>query len=344
MKILKLYLLFAMLSVLYGCNDNDNNMANVKSLELVPIYIYYETHPLSSMNTDYIRLSSSENIFFYEGRTYAISEDIYHWFLEKEKGDCFEGLVSGQLLDSVFVVSDVRIIEKSNIPEAKKAIQGQWFLTNESGGFAGEAYHYTFSDSPFLISFHNDSMVNMSRLGDVPFRWWYETVSWSVMEAGDTRFLCFSFGRHEKRSYMLTNVNENMLNFSDLAFDGYSYTFKKIRPVSLNGTSWRLYAFCDISGEVRTVEEYNKNQLTLYFRETNCGGRTNVNSFFGEYFAEDSNMRILNHLMTEVCCEDENSEQYLKALKEVASFEVTSATLKLFYSDTEYLLFHSKEE
>ena len=108
----------------------------------------------------------------------------------------------------------------------------------------------------------------------------------------------------------------------------------------LSGTNWILSAFYNTEGNVTSADITN---YTISFDDVRYYGKSFANTFSAEYTVDGSNICVLDRLITKVgceCCECELNSRYEKAVFEITHFDYTKSELKLFYSDTEYMLFY----
>ena len=346
MKKLNFFCLLLITLFVCACDENDpNDNDHVdRSVNNILVGVYYRTYPSEegSVARDYMQLNTDKNIFKYENIEYFVSENILQWFSEEHNGNCVYALVSGQFKDKMFTVSDMTILKESDLPEGLSFIQGQWILTQQVDDSSGSKTGYSLEDTPFWMRFNSDTLIMRNNLSDDDFVLG-DIVSLSEIKIGNTKYPCF-FYKRKHNYYVIKNVDENTLVISDSACDGISFTFSKMTKSPLSGTNWRLYAFCDASGEARIVN--SRYNLTIGFDGATYSGKTVVNKFLGDYATEASKIRLLYGLTTLVGTADDTDhfyeERYGHAISNVSSFDYTSSELKLFYSDTEYLLFYPK--
>ena len=108
----------------------------------------------------------------------------------------------------------------------------------------------------------------------------------------------------------------------------------------LSGTNWILSELCSTEGNFSPSGVTN---YTISFDEVRYYGESFANTFSAEYAIDGSNICVLDRSTTLVgceCCECELNSRYEKAVFEITHFDYTQSELKLFYSDTEYMLFY----
>ena len=334
-----------MLFAVCACDENENGPNEkesvVRNVDNVFISVYYRVFPAENepVARDYIQLNPNRNMFMYESVEYFVSENIFQWLSEEHAGNCIYAIVSGQFKDDMFTVSDMTILKESDFPEVLFSIQGQWILTQQTDSFGRET-DYSLEDAPFWMRLYGDTLIMRNSLSD-DFFVLGDVVSLSEVEVEKIKYPCF-FYKRAQNYYVVKYVDDNTLVISDSACDGILYTFSKMQPPPLSGTKWKLFAFCDTSGDTSIVS--SRYSMPISFNGTSYSGATVVNSIWGEYATDASKIRLLYCMTTLVAAADETDhyyeERYGYAISNVSSFDYTSSELKLFYSDTEYLLFH----
>jgi hypothetical protein len=117
----------------------------------------------------------------------------------------------------------------------------------------------------------------------------------------------------------------------------------------LTGIKWKLVEFVSVSdGTTKTPEQpLSDNCYWITFQNDSVFiGRTSTNDIYGNYEVntQDSTIRIIYLLTTEVneLFDGPFYSDCLRMLRlSACSFEVTETSLKLYYNETDYLLFNA---
>ncbi|MDR1553432.1 MAG: hypothetical protein LBS69_08230 [Prevotellaceae bacterium] len=111
---------------------------------------------------------------------------------------------------------------------------------------------------------------------------------------------------------------------------------------SLKGTKWKLIEFVKVSEGTTKIPEPQSDQCywIIFDSNTTLSGYSSNNGLFGYYQinTQTSTMRI-NSLSGTKRGELFDGYFYLDCLSIVNYFELTETSLKLYYSETDYLLF-----
>ena len=335
-----------MLFIVCACDKKEQDFDEVDSvvnnIENILVSIYYKTYPAEGTGIrDYIQLNPEGNVFKFNNEEFLVADNIFQWLSEEHKGNCIFSIVSGQFKGNIFTVSDITILKEADFPEFMHSVQGQWILVHQVDDTSGSKTDYSLEDTPFWMMFSNNSLTFRNSLSNDGFYVNHGILCLREVEIEGTIYPCF-FYEGACNYYVVKYVDDNTLIVHDNACEGVSYTFSKMQESPLSGTMWKLHAFCDISGDTSIVgSRYN---LTINFNGTTYSGFTVVNTFFGEYATDDSIIRLLYGVITLVYAGDETDnyydDRYERAIFKVSYFDYSPSDLKLFYSDTEYLLFH----
>ena len=234
---------------------------------------------------------------------------------------------------------DEPVIRSASFPELEKAIQGQWVLIQKEEEATGEKIIYPLEETPFWLRFEDDLLSLRNDLkGDDNTRL-TNYVSWGEVSIQEDAYPCF-FYSDDHNHYVVKEIYDSLLVINDSDAKGVTYKFAKTKQSPLSGTNWVLSAFCNTEGDVTSAGMTN---YTISFDETRYHGRSFVNSFTAAYAVDDSNIRVFDGFTTLVgcaCCECELNDRYENAVFKISHFDYTQSELKLFYSDTEYMLFY----
>ncbi len=114
-------------------------------------------------------------------------------------------------------------------------------------------------------------------------------------------------------------------------------------PTELYGT-WKLTGFGNTADNtLRKAEpqECEKCYTITFLKDGTITGHTSTNDIRGEYWIKGANLDFLNLRGTKIN-ELFDRREYVSALHQVNRFEIISKQLKLYYIDTDYLLFKKK--
>lgn len=114
-------------------------------------------------------------------------------------------------------------------------------------------------------------------------------------------------------------------------------------PTELYGT-WKLTGFGNTADNtLRKAEpkECEKCYTMTFLKDGTITGHTSTNEIGGEYRIKGGNLDFLRLGGTEIN-ELFDGRNYVEALYKVNRFEIVSKQLKLYYGDTDYLLFKKK--
>ena len=238
-------------------------------------------------------------------------------------------------------VQEETVIRDASFPELKIAIQGQWMLIQKEEETTGEKTVYSFRDSPFWLRFEDDDLSLKNALNEFnDFYLFGRNASWGEVSIQKEVYPCFFYSDGQNH-YVVKEINDSLLVINDSDAKGVKYKFAKTEKSSLSGTNWILSAFCNTEGDITSV---GITKCKISFDEFRCSGRSVVNSIKLVYAVDGSNFCILDGFITLVgceCCDCELSDHYENAVLKISHFDYTKSELKLFYSDTEYMLFFS---
>jgi hypothetical protein len=117
---------------------------------------------------------------------------------------------------------------------------------------------------------------------------------------------------------------------------------KKEELTSLEGTKWKLSEFVEVSEGTTKIPEPQSGQCYWVFfdSDTTFSGKTSTNAVQGIYRINPpaSAIYIDNIGGTEIN-ELFDGKLYVERLLSVSFFKLTETSLKLFYNETDYLLF-----
>ena len=232
---------------------------------------------------------------------------------------------------------DEPVIRSAIFPELEKAVQGQWVLIQKEEEATGEKTIYSLEDTPFWLRFEEDLLSFRNNLKDGNNDRLASNVSWGEVSIQEEAYPCF-FYSDDHNHYVVKEIYDSLLVINDSDAKGVTYKFAKTKESPLSGTNWVLSAFCNTEGDVASARS-----MTISFDETRYHGRSFVNSFTAAYAVDDSNIRVFDGFTTLVgceCCECELNDRYENAVFKISHFDYTESELKLFYSDTEYMLFY----
>jgi hypothetical protein len=113
--------------------------------------------------------------------------------------------------------------------------------------------------------------------------------------------------------------------------------------LELTGVRWKLASFV-INGNEKIPELDSDNRYWLVFKDDNTlEGKSSTNFFGGTYEInyQTSSCRITNLGGTEIY-ELPDGRFFVESLMAIRSFNIQDSTLKLYYNETDYLLFKSE--
>jgi hypothetical protein len=112
---------------------------------------------------------------------------------------------------------------------------------------------------------------------------------------------------------------------------------------SLAGIKWKLIEFVQISeGTIKIPEPQSDQCYWIFFdSDTSLYGKTSTNDIWGQYRINPSTSTIyINNLGGTEINELFDGRLYLERMLSICSFEATKTSLKLYYNETDYLLFN----
>ncbi len=112
----------------------------------------------------------------------------------------------------------------------------------------------------------------------------------------------------------------------------------------LKNTEWKLYGFSNTAdGTLQQAEPADcDNCYTIRFDEDGeFKGKSSINIIKGKYWIRGKNIGFTN--ITSTFAEESlDGYKYVEALPQVNRFEISSEQLKLYYGNTNYLLFKKR--
>ena len=243
-------------------------------------------------------------------------------------------------IDPEVPVPEVPVIRDASFPELEKAIQGQWVLFQKEEEATVEKTVYPFKDTPFWLRFEDDVLSLDNKLNEPGYNPPLgDKVFWGEVSIQKEAYPCFFFSAANNH-YIVREISDSLLVISDSDAKGVIYKFAKTKKSPLSGTNWILSALCSNEGNISPSGITN---YTISFDEVRFYGRSFANSFGGGYVIDGSNICVLDGFITQLacaCCECDLNDRYEKAAFGISRFDYTQSELKLFYSDTEYMLFY----
>ncbi len=112
----------------------------------------------------------------------------------------------------------------------------------------------------------------------------------------------------------------------------------------LKNTEWKLYGFGNTTDNtLREAEPKDCNICyTISFREDGTiTGHTSTNEIRGQYLIKGRKLNFMELVGTEIK-EIFDGDKYVEVLHQVEQFEIISEQLKLYYGNTNYLLFKKR--
>lgn len=109
----------------------------------------------------------------------------------------------------------------------------------------------------------------------------------------------------------------------------------------LVGTRWKLIGFVDSKLEMIKLAEpdSDSNYILVFSEDGKLQGQTSTNTANGRYSLSNNSLLISNFTNSTEINELFDGLSYIKAMKMVNSFDITSKGLKLIYDQDKYLLF-----
>jgi hypothetical protein len=113
----------------------------------------------------------------------------------------------------------------------------------------------------------------------------------------------------------------------------------------LTDTKWKLTSFVT-GGNTKTPEQDSNNRYWLIFKDDNTlEGRSSTNGLFGSYeINTQTSSLLITNLGGSKIYELPDGGLFVESLMAVRSFNIQDSTLKLYYNETDYLLFNSDPE
>jgi hypothetical protein len=211
----------------------------------------------------------------------------------------------------------------------KSKLTGEWVVSGHK-----DSYIYTFAD--------NDTVYIKNREGDTIDKWPYQTI------AEDSIRIIRNWTTHSKVVFYSNDsirINDFILDIITLEFsDVVLKRWLNNRKPELTGIKWKLTGFV-IGGNVKTPEQDSDNSYWLLFKNDNTlEGKSSTNELMGSYEinAQTSSLLITNLGGTKIN-ELPDGRLFVESLRAVRSFELREGTLKLYFSETDYLFFNIQE-
>lgn len=108
---------------------------------------------------------------------------------------------------------------------------------------------------------------------------------------------------------------------------------------SLVGTVWKLEGFGADNNTLTVAQPHNEESYLLHLQKNvNAFGITSVNTFRAEYKVDTTlGTLTIGLLGTTKINEQQDGQRYVDCLSRIKRYQHDDATLRLYYSDTEYL-------
>ena len=128
---------------------------------------------------------------------------------------------------------------------------------------------------------------------------------------------------------------------NDSGLSGNDSVFLDNQVAKLCKSSWKLYGFGTNDSQIRRAEpsECSSCYVVKFNLDGTFSGKTTSNEFFGNYSTDERNLKIDSYSTTKV---GEVGDGYLfdEAFRAANLYEITDGKLKLYYNDSEFLIFN----
>ncbi|MDR0680526.1 MAG: META domain-containing protein [Dysgonamonadaceae bacterium] len=219
----------------------------------------------------------------------------------------------------------------------KSQLNGEWVASGQKN-----SYIYIFAD--------NDTVYIKTQEGNTVSKWPYLPV------AEDSIRIIRNWTTHSKvvfysgDSIWISNFIPSLMavyppEFSDIVLVRAKEASDPDENPKLTDIKWKLTSFVS-NGNAKTPEPDSNDCYWLIFDDDNTlEGKSSANFLLGSYEVnhQTSSLRITNLGGTEIY-ELPDGRLFVESLMTVRSFELQEAVLKLYYNETDYLLFNSDPE
>jgi hypothetical protein len=212
----------------------------------------------------------------------------------------------------------------------KSKLLGEWVRSGEE-----DSYIYDFSD--------NDTIYIKTPESDTIDRWPYQTIT------ADSIQIIRDWTTHNKVVFYSNDsirIEDFLPGFAAVYPPHFADIVLKRRlndEMKLTGVKWKLTSFV-ANGNAKTPEQDSDNRYWILFKDDNTlEGKSSTNMLRGSYEinAQTSSIQITSLGEGTYVYELPDGRLFMESLRAVRSFELQEDTLKLYYSETDYLRFNA---